>query len=371
MRRVWGDILLKADWILMGALLALTIIGLLMIYSIGVSYETATLVQFKKQIVAVVIGVIALVLLAIVDYRQVRSLGTVIYAGGLALLLAVLVFGATIRGTQGWFRLGDVSFQPVEIAKVTFAIFLAAYFSKHVYQRLNWVTFFGSLVALAGYALPVLLQPDFGSAMVLVAMWLVGVAFAGLKWKAWVVLIIVGLAGSFMLWHFGLKPYQKDRLSSFINPQMDPLGAGYNVLQARTAIGSGGLFGKGVGEGSQSRLRFLPESSTDFMFAVLGEELGLVGVCLVLFLFGVLLVRLLLIGRASDDPFVSIYCGMITGLFGLHMLVNAGMNMGIMPVTGIPLPFASAAASSLVAGYVALGLAQSAAIHGPSVASRR
>ena len=371
MRRLWLDMVIKADWILFGSLLALTVVGLLMVYSIGASYETSSLLQFKKQIVAVLMGLAGLIVLTILDYRQVRSLGAVVYVGGLVLLVAVLVFGSTIRGTQGWFRVGALSFQPVELAKVTFAVFLAAYFSKHVYRRLTWVAFFGSVVALMGYVIPVLAQPDFGSAMVLVAMWLVGVSFAGMKWKAWVLLLVVGVAGSLALWQFGLKPYQKDRLMSFVNPQMDPLGAGYNVIQAQTAIGSGGLLGKGMGEGSQSRLRFLPEASTDFMFAVVGEELGFVGVGLILALFAAVLIRLLLIGRAAEDQFVGIYCGMIAGMFGMHVLVNAGMNLGIMPVTGIPLPFASAAASSLVAGYLAIGLAQSAAIHGPAAAERR
>lgn len=368
MRRLWFDMLWRTDWILLGSLLALTVFGLLMVYSIGASNEVGSLLQFKKQIMAVLIGGLALVALAILDYRQLKSLGMVIYASGLALLVSVLLFGSTVRGTQGWFKIGSLSLQPVELAKVAFAVFLASYFAKHVYKKLNWVTFFGSLLAMLGYVAPILMQPDFGSAMVIVAMWLIGVAFAGLRWKAWILLILIGSLGSFMVWHYAFKPYQKDRLLAFINPQMDPLGAGYNVRQAQTAIGSGGILGKGVGQGSQSRLRFLPEASTDFMFAVMGEELGFVGLTVVLGLFGVLLMRILFIGRRSEDPFVGIYCGMVTGMLGLHVLINAGMNLGVMPVTGIPLPFSSAAASSLVAGYVALGIVQSAAVYGKTVA---
>ncbi|MDD5438175.1 MAG: FtsW/RodA/SpoVE family cell cycle protein [Patescibacteria group bacterium] len=357
----------RTDWILFGSLLALTVFGLLMVYSIGASNDVGSLLQFKKQIIAVLIGGLAMVLLAILDYRQLKSLGMVVYAGGMALLVSVLLFGSTVRGTQGWFKIGSLSLQPVELAKVAFAVFLASYFARHVYKKLNWVTFFGSLFAMLGYVAPILMQPDFGSAMVIVAMWLIGVAFAGLRWKAWILLIIIGSLGSFMVWHYAFKPYQKDRLLAFINPQMDPLGAGYNVRQAQTAIGSGGILGKGVGQGSQSRLRFLPEASTDFMFAVMGEELGFVGLTVVLGLFGVLLIRILFIGRRSEDPFVGIYCGMITGMIGLHVLINAGMNLGVMPVTGIPLPFSSAAASSLVAGYVALGVVQSAAVYSKNI----
>ncbi|MDD2785330.1 MAG: rod shape-determining protein RodA [Patescibacteria group bacterium] len=371
MRRLWFDMMWRTDWILLGSLLSLTAMGLLMVYSIGASNDVGSLLQFKKQVIAVLIGFVAMVALALIDYRQVKSLGTVIYVAGMALLISVLVFGSTVRGTQGWFKLGSLSIQPVELAKVAFAVFLASYFAKHIYKRLNWITFFGSAVAMLGYVVPILIQPDFGSAMVIVVMWLVGVAFAGLRWKAWVLLFFVGALSSLLLWQYAFEPYQKDRLLAFVNPQMDPLGAGYNVRQAQTAIGSGGFFGKGVGQGSQSRLRFLPEASTDFMFAVMGEELGFVGITLILVLFGVLLTRLLLIARRSEDPFVGIYCGMITGMFGLHILINAGMNLGIMPVTGIPLPFASAAASSLVAGFVALGLVQSSAVYGKSVAQGR
>jgi len=363
MRRYWNDIFWRTDWVLLGSLLALTAIGLLMIYGINTSAENQSLLQFNKQILAVILGMAALSGLAFVDYRQVKSLGTVIYVGGFLLLIAVLVFGSTVRGTQGWFQLGTLSFQPVEIAKVAFAVFLASYFSKHVHQRLTWISFFGSMFAMLGYVVPILLQPDFGSAMVVVAMWFIGVAFGGLRARTWILVLIVVVCGSFALWHWGLKPYQQARLTAFMNPQADPLGAGYNVLQAQTAIGSGGWLGKGVGEGSQSRLRFLPEASTDFMFAVIGEELGFLGVSIVLVLFGGLIMRVIWIGSRSNDTFAAVYAVMIAGMFGLHMLINVGMNMGIMPVTGIPLPFASAAASSLVAGFIALGVLESIAIH--------
>lgn len=371
MRRLWFDALWKIDWILLGALLSLTVIGLLMVYSIGASYEVVSLAQFRKQVMAFVMGFLFLSFLTVIDYRQLKSLWSVIYVLGLALLIGVLIFGVTVRGTQGWFRIGSISIQPVEIAKVAFAVFLASYFARYLYQKLNWVTFFGSLLALFGYVVPVLLQPDFGSAMVLVAMWLAAVAFAGLRWKAWLLLFLVGIVASVGIWQYGLKPYQRDRLLVFVDPQSDPLGAGYNVIQAQTAIGSGGLLGKGVGEGSQSRLRFLPEASTDFMFAVIGEELGFVGIALILGLFGVVLIRILLIGRSSEDSFVGIYCGATAGMFGMHVLINTGMNMGIMPVTGIPLPFSSAAASSLVAGYMAIGIVESAALHGHNKISER
>lgn len=363
MKKYWWDVLWRTDWLLLGALFSLTAIGLLMIYGIGASYESVSLVQFRKQIIAVSIGFVVMAVLALVDYRQIRNLSTVIYVVGFFMLTSVLIFGTTIRGTQGWFAIGNITVQPVELAKITFAVFLAAYFSKHVHKRLTWIPFFGSLLALMGYVIPILLQPDFGSAMVIVAMWLVAVAFAGLRWRDWFIMIgAIAVLGA-LVWGYGFKPYQRDRLLAFMHPEYDPLGAGYNVLQAQTAIGSGGLLGKGVGQGSQTRLRFLPEASTDFMFAVIGEELGFLGVSLVLCLFGVFVFRLVRVGQRSGDPFAGIFCVCIAGMFGMHVWVNAGMNMGIMPVTGIPLPFSSAAASALVAGYAAMGMVQSISIH--------
>ncbi len=353
----WLILIRRIDWYLFGALFALISIGLLMIYGIGTSYEIMSLAQFRKQIIALLIGCVLMLAFILWDYRQLRTYGLVAFFLGFLLLLAVLIVGEEIRGTKGWFRLGAVSIQPVELAKVFFAVFLASYFYKQVYRRLDWITFFGSFAAMFLYAGLVMLQPDFGSAMVIVGMWFVGIAFAGLRRRTWILLITSVLASVYMAWTFFLAPYQQERITSFLNPEADPLGAGYNVIQAETAIGSGGWFGKGIGEGSQSRLRFLPEASTDFMFAVMGEELGFAGLALILGLFALLLLRILYIGYSSKDVFVQTYTVMISGMFGMHILVNAGMNMGIMPVTGIPLPFASAAATSLVAGCLAVGIA--------------
>lgn len=352
----WPEFLRKVDWLLIGCLFTLSAIGLLMIYGIGTSYEITSLLQFRKQVIAIALGIFFMVALMLWDYRRLRAYGLIAYIIGFFMLLGVLLFGVEVRGTQGWFRLGTVSIQPVEIAKVLFALFLASYFYKQVHRRLDWITFLGSFIAMALYVGLIMLQPDLGSAMVVLAIWLVGVAFAGLKKRIWFLLITVGVASLYLSWTFVLAPYQQDRITSFLNPEADPLGAGYNVIQAQTAIGSGGWFGKGIGEGSQSRLRFLPEASTDFMFAVMGEELGFVGLALILILFSIILIRILAVGYASRDIFVQTFTVMIAGMFAMHILVNAGMNMGIMPVTGIPLPFASAAASSLVAGYIAIGM---------------
>jgi rod shape determining protein RodA len=216
-------------------------------------------------------------------------------------------------------------------------------------------------VALAGYLGLILLQPDFGSGMVLVAIWLACVLFCGLPRHAWWMLAIGITSASLILWNFGLKPYQRDRLRSFVDPSADPRGAAYNVTQAQIAFGSGGWFGKGIGEGSQARLRFLPVATSDFMFAVIGEEMGFAGISMVLGLFGLILFRLIRIGMAAEDSSSAVLLVGLAAFLIFHLLVNAGMNVGISPVTGIPLPFVSAAASSLVVMFLAIGLAQSVA----------
>jgi rod shape determining protein RodA len=365
------ELFYRFDWTLLLASTALTAIGLLAIYGIGVSRDASSFFQFEKQLVAAAIGWGLVFGTIFLDYRHIRSFALPLYGFGAAMLIGVLVFGQTVRGTRGWFAFGNLSFQPVELAKVLLAVFLASYLSRHVHKRLGWTALIGSGAATLLYVGLVLLQPDFGSAVVLVMMWLVAVLVAGLPRRAWIVLLGGMLIVGSLSWTFGLKPYQRARLVSFVNPAADPRGAGYNVTQARIAIGSGGLLGKGLGEGSQSRLRFLPEASTDFVFSVIGEDLGFVGIAIVLVLFGLLSLRVLMIARLSEDPFAQILLICVVALIGFHVLVNAGMNLGVMPVTGIPLPFVSAAASSLIVAFLMVALAESVAVRRPSNADER
>lgn len=360
----WLAIYARYDWGLFFSAAALTAIGLLAIYGIGISRGATDFFQFKKQILAASVGIGFALIFPFVDYRRVRTFAIPIFAAGAAVLALVLIIGTTTRNAGRWFVIGPLSFQPVELAKVTLAIFLAAYFARHAHKRLTWASFGGSAAATAMYVVLILFQPDFGSALVLIAIWLAGVVFCRLPRHAWWILLLTLVAASTFLWTAGLKPYQRDRIVSFLNPSLDPYGASYNVAQARIAIGSGGWFGKGVGEGSQARLRFLPEASTDFMFAVLGEELGFVGLSVVLLTFGYLLYRCLSIAKEVDDAFGGILLVMLAAFIAYHFLVNAGMNLGLLPVTGIPLPFLSAAASSVIIMFLAVGIIESVAVHG-------
>lgn len=363
------ELFVRFDWTLLLAATTLTIIGLLAIYGIGITRDASDFFQFQKQLVSALMGWGLVFAAVFLDYRHIRPFAIPLYGVGAFLLAGVLFFGETIRGTRGWYVIGRLSFQPVEIAKVLLAVFLAAYLSRHIHKRLGWIPLLGSGAATAVYVGLVMLQPDFGSAIVLVMIWLSAVVFAGLPRRAWLLLFVTVLTAGTLLWTVGLKPYQRARLVSFVNPAADPRGAGYNVAQARIAIGSGGIFGKGLGEGSQSRLRFLPEAATDFVFSVIGEDLGLVGISIVLGLFGLLLYRLLRLAMSAGDPFAQVLLVTLMALLAFHLLVNAGMNLGIMPVTGIPLPFVSAAASSLIVAFIMVALAQSIAVRRPSSSS--
>lgn len=360
MRRFF-DVMLRFDWVLLFAALALCAIGLLEIYGINASRGAVDIFQFKKQLLAAGLGIVLVFGCSLVDFREWRAMGLVVYLFGAGLLLISLLLGFNLNGGGRWFQLGALSFQPVELAKICFALFLSSYLPRYTRQRLSWTAFLGSGVALAMYLGLVLLQPDFGSGMVLVAIWLACVLFCGLPRYALVSLVVVAATVLPLLWTFGLKDYQKDRLRSFIDPAASPRRAAYNVTQAQIALGSGGWFGKGIGEGSQARLRFLPVATSDFMFAVIGEEMGFAGISMVLGLFGLVLYRLLRIAMVAEDASSSVLLIGLASLIAFHVFVNAGMNMGISPVTGIPLPFVSAAASSLAVMFIAIGLAQSVA----------
>lgn len=358
------NIIIRFDWILLLVVLALCSIGLIVMYGIGISRGgVGGLFSFQKQLVAVLIGLMTIIGLMWVDYRQIRSLSLLIFGFGAMLLLGVLPFGQTVRGTRGWFVIGGLSFQPVEVAKVCLVVFLASYLVRFVHERLPWHAIAGSFVAAMGYAGLVLLQPDFGSAMVILALWAAMILFIGLPWKVVASFAASALLIGSLLWMFGLQDYQRNRLVAFLDPAKDARGAGYNVRQAAIAIGSGGLFGKGIGEGSQARLRFLPEASTDFTFAVIGEELGFLGIAFIFAMYGLLFYRLYRVARDAEDDFAVIMVFGIGVILLIHITINAGMNMGVMPVTGVPLPFISGASSFLVAMLIAMGIIESVAVH--------
>ncbi|MCX6744014.1 MAG: rod shape-determining protein RodA [Candidatus Parcubacteria bacterium] len=354
----------KIDWLLLIAVCLLVILGIILIYSVALgSASEQNYLNFKKQIVFFVLSLVLFFIVSFFfDYRILIKANAFIYVFGIFLLVAVLIFGKTIRGTTGWFNLGIFSFQPVEFVK----IFLIIYLSKFLSDKAKYISQLRYLIisSLGVILLMILvvLQPDFGSALILFALWAVLIVLTGIKKSHLALICLILVLCSLILWLFVFQPYQKQRIMVFINPSLDPLGSGYNVSQAIIAIGSGGLWGKGLALGSQSQLKFLPESQTDFIFAVLAEELGLLGVVLLLGIFVFLFWRLITLAKKVNDNFAAYLIISTCILIFVELFVNIGGNLGLLPITGITLPFVSYGGSSLIANIILICIVQSIAV---------
>jgi rod shape determining protein RodA len=357
----------RVDWLLMVAVLALLALSALLVWSATTHRADLTggdtTAFLRKQVVNIVIGLVLMLAVMVTDHRWVRIVAPMVYLASVAGLVLVLTHGSTINGSQSWLRLGGLSIQPSEFAKLAVVIGMALVLAERAEGR--WrsrvgVVEVGVMLAIAGVpALLILAQPDLGTMLVLTAtvFGVLAVSGAGRRWLA----LLVGGAATAAAAAFGgglLKAYQVDRFLAFVNPDLDPRGAGYNVEQARIAIGNGGLLGQGLFHGSQTRAGFVPEQQTDFVFTVAGEELGLIGAGLLIALLGVVLWRALVIARRAEDVFGRVAAAGIACWFGFQAFQNIGMCLGIMPVTGVPLPFLSYGGSSLFASLLAVGLLQ-------------
>lgn len=313
-----------------------------------------------KQLIFAGVGLALFFGLSLVRASTFEAFGPWVFVLAVVLLLAVLFFGKTINGTTGWFVFGPLSFQPVELVKICFIWTLSWYLSKIGGQTFGWKPLLISFALLLGLMALVLLQPDFGSSMMLVGIWLGTILLVHrTKWHLGVVAL--GFIFTLVIGWFLLADYQQNRLLTFVNPDLDPLGSGYNVQQSIIATGSGGWFGRGLGLGPQSQLHFLPEQSTDFIFSVIGEELGFLGAGSLLLVYLVLLWRLHVVSRLAMSSFGSLMTHGVLIYFLGQVCINVGMNMGLAPVTGLPLPLVSAGGSSILASCIGLGLVQSAA----------
>jgi rod shape determining protein RodA len=311
----------------------------------------------KRQLLWLLLGGLGLLLVFLVDYEVLTRLHPFIYCFCLLLLVLVLKFGSGRGGAVSWFALGPVRFQPSEPAKLALVLSLSAFLS----HRSEWLgrfrLLFSSFLVVAAPAALVFVQPDFGSAVVLLAIWL-GVSLgAGVRIRQ-LLLLLLGCALLFAgAWRLDLlRPHQKHRLISFLRPGADPLGAGYQRLQSRIAVGSGELLGKGLFRGTQAQLRFLPEQHTDFVFALIAEEMGLLGAGFLLLLYFLLLWRALRIARHARDQLGGLLALGVFSLLGFHVFVNIGIATGLFPITGLPLPFVSYGGSNLVVNLLAVGL---------------
>ncbi|MDO8668430.1 MAG: FtsW/RodA/SpoVE family cell cycle protein [bacterium] len=347
------------DWILFTSVILLVCFGLAEIYSVALGSSQLDLLNFKKQILFIFIGVILLFLLAGFDYYSLRSYSKYFYVIGIILLIGVLFFGQTIRGTKGWYNLMGFNLQPVEFIKFVLILFLAKYFSSASprTEELKRLLISGSGALL--FIVLVLVQPDFGSAFVLFLSWLSMVVLVGFNKKYFLAIGLI-LAVIFSgAWSFALQDYQKQRIVTFLNPSFNPLSQGYNVSQAIIAVGAGGIIGRGIGFGSQSQLKFLPEAQTDFIFAVVAEELGFSGVLLILLFFGIFFYRCLYhLKRVNNDFGIFFILGSMSLIF-IEMFINIGMNLGILPVVGISLPFLSYGGSGMISSLMLVGVIES------------
>ncbi|OGH62916.1 MAG: rod shape-determining protein RodA [Candidatus Magasanikbacteria bacterium RIFCSPHIGHO2_01_FULL_50_8] len=350
------------DWLLFGAVSGVVVLGLLAIASVDLSYGTS-FDLLRRQLLATAIGIVAVFIIARVHPEFFRATSRSWYFFGIALLIAVLVFGETIRGTKGWFQFAGFSFQPVELMKLALLVTLARIIDRRGRAFHTGLFFFGTALIAAIPIFLVMAQPDLGSALVLGALWLWLVFFVGTR-RAFLTLLVTTIAlGAVIGWFAFLKPYQKERLLAFVQPERDPLGTGYNVQQSIIAIGSGGFFGRGFAYGSQNQLSFLPERQTDFIFSVIGEELGFIGVTALFVCYALIGWRLVRRATAARDDFTLIMLMGCLGLWLIQIVVNLGGTMGLVPVTGITLPFVSYGGSSLIMNLVLLGMVESIAIH--------
>ncbi|HEU0166149.1 MAG TPA: rod shape-determining protein RodA [Chloroflexota bacterium] len=354
------------DYVLLACAVLLTVYGILMVYSATLADSPADapfLSTFPgHQAIFAVLGLVLLIVATVVDARWIRAAGYPVYAINLLLLLAVAAIGARSHGAQRWINVGFFEFQPSELAKLLIIVTLAKFFSDNQ-DRLHQFRYVLFSLALVG--VPVVLvyvQPDLGTALVLVAIWLGMAIMAGVR------LVHLGLLGGALAlaaplaWQF-MKDYQRNRLLIFLNPESDPSGEGYNMIQSRISVGSGGWLGQGFAHGTQSQLDFLKVQHTDFIFAVLGEELGFIGALGLFALFLILLFCLIRAASNQRDLFGRVFAAGVASMLLFQIFINVGMTIGLMPVTGIPLPLISYGSSNLLTTLMAFGLLQSLLTH--------
>lgn len=339
-------------------LLALTIgaFGIAEVYS--TTAQSALAEQVHKQVYWVLLGTFLAILVSRVDYHAVLELTPWLYGLMVIALTVLLIAGPRISGAKRWFRLGEMTFQVSEIAKLIIILAVAAYFADHPGKSVAWkdILKVGALVGLP--AVLVAMEPDLGTALTFLPIAAAGLLLAGIRVRQIAVLALLGAMLLPVGWHF-LKPYQRERLVSFVHPSQDTQGSSYQGTQSRIAIGSGGFWGKGFGNGTQSRLGFVPISHSDFIFAAFAEEQGFVGTLVVLLLYLALLLRLLDAAQAAGDRAGSFVCVGFAAVLFFQVVVNVGMMIGLVPITGIPLPLMSQGGSATITVFLGLGLAMS------------
>ena len=343
----------NVDWFLFAAALSISLLGLATMRSFG-----AENFFFERQIIWICVAVGAFFIASLGDYSFLRRTPIVVacYMFVVSLLALIFAFGSVVLGAQTRFDLGFFAVQPADPAKLILVMVLAKYFGRrHIEIRHIRHVLVSGAYAFVLFAL-ILLQPDFGSAIVIGGIWFGMVMMSGISWKHVLVLLLAAALAAAVLWHYGLKPYQKARIINFIHPLADIRGSGYNAYQSTVAVGSGQVAGKGIGYGTQSKLQFLPEFQTDFIFAAYAEEWGFFGVLILFGLFGVIIVRIIFTSAHGANNFDTLFAAGIAAYFMSQFTVHVGMDMGLLPITGTTLPFMSYGGSHLLTEYLALGI---------------
>lgn len=344
------------DWWLLAIAGAICTLGVVEIYSATHNMHAPGTAMYVKQLLWLAVGIVCMLAISRVDYHRVLEQAPIFYLIGLAALVAVLAVGETRLGAKRWIPVLGAFFQVSELVKLIIIIVLARFYSEVRTDQLSLADLAKAAI-LTGLPLVLILkQPDLGTAMVLVPVAVVGAYLAGIQWKHAVAILLLGALLVPAGWRFGLKPYQKERIQTFLRPEEDPKKAGYQILQSEIAVGAGGFWGKGLGRGSQNQGGFVPVRYSDFILAALAEETGFIGVFLTLGLYTALLLRLVHNAqRAMDRSGMYLVMG-VAAILGFHLLVNAAMMIGKVPVTGIPLPLLSYGGSVTLFVFLALGL---------------
>lgn len=347
---------LHIDWPLFCCMCLCFFIGLLVIYSSKLEWYLV-----KKQLLNFSVAAAAMLVMAQIKARTYRSWAPALYFGTLSILFLVLLIGDISKGGQRWLDLWIIRFQPAEIMKIAVPLMVARSLDQHILPPTPMLLLLPTLYILVPVTL-IALQPDLGTAILVASTGLFVLFFAGISWKFIISLTTMGLLSTPVMWYL-LHDYQRQRILTLLNPESDPLGSGYQIIQSKIAIGSGGFFGKGWLNGTQSHLEFLPERTTDFIFAVYGEEFGLIGILFLLTLYAIIILRGLYIGMRASDTFSRLLSGSLIMTFFVYLFVNIGMVNGILPVVGIPLPLVSYGGTSLVTVMISFGMLMSIHTH--------
>jgi len=350
--------LLDIDWLTIFPVLAITMMGLIILISFNINgVPDVNQALIIKHIISIFIGLIIAIIISQIDYRVFATLIQPFFFGISSLLILVLIFGVKINGSKSWFALGQLNLQPGEFAKIVIVLIVAHYVSRYYHKLNNFFLILLSLLPVLIIVSLILLQPDFGTAVILIFIWLGMLIFGGMKLQYILGLFTLGMASFATLWLWFFKDYQKQRILILFDPTADPLGSGYNTLQSMKSISAGGLMGV------KEQIVFVPEIQTDFIFSGFAQQWGLVGVSIYFFIIILIIARIMYIGFKVQDSFPRmIILGVILSIL-IQLIINIGMNIGLLPITGVPLPFMSYGGSAMLAYWILIGLVLSIQKH--------